>query len=128
MMVVIVIIGLVTAIVVINVLPAQDTARVEKAKADIRVLEQALELYRLDRTRYPTAEEGLKALVQPPGAPVAGAPMARESYIRRLPNDPWGRPYQYAVPGRNGAYDIFTLGADSQQGGEGANADIGNWQ
>ena len=128
MMVVIVIIGLVTAIVVINVLPAQDTARLEKARADIRVLEQALELYRLDRARYPSVEEGLNALLRPPQNASAPVATTRESYIRRLPNDPWGQPYHYSVPGKNGAYDLYSLGADSQEGGEGVNADIGNWQ
>jgi general secretion pathway protein G len=128
MMVVIVIIGLITAIVVINVLPSQDVARVEKAKADIRVLEQALELYRLERTRYPTTEQGLEALLEPPEQS-AGQTVARtEPYIRRLPKDPWGRPYQYVIPGEKGAYDLYSLGADAQQGGERTDADIGNWQ
>ncbi len=124
MMVVIVIIGLVTAIVVINVLPSQDTARVEKARADIHVIEQALELYRLDNSRYPATEEGLEALVKP----VDGAGAAKEPYIRRLPNDPWGRPYAYILPGAHGRFDLYTLGADAQEGGEGVDADIGNWQ
>lgn len=123
MMVVIVIIGLVTAIVVINVLPSQDTARIEKARADIRVIEQALELYRLDFSRYPTMAEGLEALVEPPQDDVL-----RESYIRRLPNDPWGRPYDYVAPGEHGPFDLYSLGADAQEGGEGIDADIGNWQ
>lgn len=126
MMVVIVIIGLVTAIVVINVLPSQDTARVEKARADLRVIEQALELYRLDHSRYPAMDLGLDALLNPPEQP--GVSGAREAYIRRLPNDPWGRPYEYVVPGERGTYDLYTLGADAQEGGEGVDADIGNWQ
>jgi len=126
MMVVIVIIGLVTAIVVINVLPSQDTARVEKARADLRVIEQALELYRLDNSRYPAMEAGLDALVNP--AEQTGKGAAREAYIRRLPNDPWGRPYEYVIPGEHGPYDLYTLGADAQEGGEGVDADIGNWQ
>jgi len=125
MMVVIVIIGLVTAIVVINVLPSQDTARVEKARADIRVIEQALELYRLDQSRYPAMDAGLDALMQPPAAQNG---VEREPYIRRLPNDPWGRAYQYVIPGEHGAYDVYTLGADGQEGGEGVDADLGNWQ
>jgi general secretion pathway protein G len=127
MMVVIVIIGLVTAIVVINVLPSQDTARIEKARADIHVIEQALELYRLDHSRYPAMEQGLQALIDPPGQEGQMA-ARRESYIRRLPNDPWGRPYQYVLPGEHGVFDLFTLGADAQDGGEGIDADIGNWQ
>jgi general secretion pathway protein G len=126
MMVVIVIIGLVTAIVVINVLPSQDVARVEKARADIRVIEQALELYRLDYSRYPEMERGLDSLLNP--TEEADAPVQRAAYIRRLPNDPWGRPYEYVIPGEHGAYDIYTLGADAQEGGEGVDADIGNWQ
>lgn len=126
MMVVIVIIGLVTAIVVINVLPAQDTARVEKARADIRLIEQALELYRLDYARYPSMELGLQALVEPPQQD--GAAPTREAYIRRLPNDPWGQPYEYVIPGEHGAFDLYTYGADSQEGGDGVDADIGNWQ
>ncbi|MDX2236445.1 MAG: type II secretion system major pseudopilin GspG [Hyphomonadaceae bacterium] len=122
MMVVIVIIGLITAIVVVNVLPAQDTARLQKARADIRMLEQALELYRLDRARYPSTEEGLDALVTPP----AGDAAARaEPYIRALPNDPWGKPYVYVSPGAEREFDLFSYGADGQQGGEGRNADVG---
>lgn len=124
MMVVIVIIGLITAIVVINVLPSQDTARIEKARADIRVIEQALELYRLDFSRYPTMQQGLQELVAP--AREDGA--VREAYIRRLPDDPWGRPYEYVTPGEHGPFDLYSLGADAQQGGEGVDADIGNWQ
>jgi general secretion pathway protein G len=127
MMVVIVIIGLITAIVAINVLPAQDRARVEKAHADIAMLEQALELYRLDKARYPTMEEGLAALAAPPaqaGVTSTGA----TSYVRRLPNDPWGHAYQYVSPGQHGAFDLYSFGADAQEGGEGNNADIGNWQ
>jgi general secretion pathway protein G len=126
MMVVIVIIGLVTAIVVINVLPSQDTARIEKARADIRVIEQALELYRLDTSRYPTMELGLDALIATSDDQSGAA--AREPYIRRLPSDPWGRPYEYVIPGERGPYDLYTLGADAQEGGEGIDADIGNWQ
>lgn len=126
MMVVIVIIGLVTAIVVINVLPSQDRARVEKARADISVIEQALELYRLDYSRYPGMEVGLQALLSPPEQ--AGGVGQRESYIRRLPDDPWGRPYEYVIPGEHGPFDLYTRGADAQDGGEGVDADIGNWQ
>jgi general secretion pathway protein G len=125
MMVVIVIIGLVTAIVVINVLPSQDTARVEKARADIGVIEQALELYRLDHSRFPPMEQGLEALT----ATTTESGARKEAYIRRLPNDPWGRPYEYVAPGRDGApYDLYTLGADGQEGGEGVDADIGTWR
>ena len=128
MMVVIVIIGLVTAIVVINVLPAQDTARIEKARADIRLIEQALELYRLDYSRYPSMDLGLAALIEPPAEDAGAGAAARDPYIRRLPDDPWGQPYEYVIPGEHGPFDVYTLGADAQEGGDGVDADIGNWQ
>jgi len=124
MMVVIVIIGLITAIVVINVLPSQDKARVEKASADIATLQQALELYRLEYSHYPTVEEGLEALV----TPVDPAGTKRASFIRNLPQDPWNHPYQYVVPGERGAFDLYSLGADGRVGGEGLDADIGKAQ
>jgi general secretion pathway protein G len=124
MMVVIMIIGLITAIVVINVLPSQDRARVQKAGADIATLEQALELFRLDAGRLPTTEEGLGVLAATAGADGA----AHEPFIRRLPNDPWNRPYQYVVPGEHGAYDLYSMGTDGRIGGEGLDADIGNWK
>jgi len=119
-MVVIVIIGLLATVVMINVLPSQDRAMREKARADIAVLEQAVETYRLETLRFPTAAEGLQALVTPPAGRDGG-------YIRRLPADPWGNPYQYAFPGTQGRFDIYSFGADGVKGGEGNNADIGNW-
>ena len=116
LMVVIVIIGLLATVVVVNVLPAQDTARVKKAEADISLLEQAAEMYRLNKLNYPSSGEGLQALVA-------------EGFIKRLPDDPWGNPYRYAAPGRDGRpFDIFTQGADGREGGEGDDADIGNWK
>jgi general secretion pathway protein G len=121
MMVVIVIIGLITAIVVINVLPSQDKARVEKASADIATLQQALELYRLQYSRYPTIEEGIETLA----ATTDATGKAREPFIRSLPNDPWNHSYQYVVPGETGAFDLYSLGADGRHGGEGLDADIG---
>ena len=115
LMVVIVIIGLLATVVVINVLPAQDTARLRKAQADVALLEQGAEMYRLSKLNYPPAGEGLQALVT-------------GGFVKRLPDDPWGNPYQYAVPGRNGQpFDIFSTGADGRPGGEGDDADIGNW-
>ena len=120
MMVTLFILALLTTVVAINVLPNQDKAMVQKAKADIAVLGQALETYRLDNLTYPDASAGLQALVTPPT--VVGA--RTEGYIRKLPNDPWNRPYQYANPGRNGAFDIYSLGADGAPGGENENADI----
>jgi len=115
LMVVIVIIGLLATVVVINVVPAQDTARIRKAEADIATLEQGVEMYRLNRMNYPAGGDGLQALVS-------------EGFIKRLPDDPWGNPYRYATPGRNGQpFDIYSTGADGREGGEDENADIGNW-
>ena len=121
LMVTIFIVGLMATIVVINVLPNQEKAMVQKAKADIAILAQAMETYRLDNLAYPDAGQGLNALVTPPVI----APGARtEGYIKKLPNDPWGRPYQYSIPGKAGAFDIYSLGADGAPGGQDENADI----
>ncbi|MDP2214172.1 type II secretion system major pseudopilin GspG [Phenylobacterium sp.] len=127
LMVVVVIIGLLATVVMINVLPSQDRAMREKAKVDISTLEQAVETYRLEMLAYPTTDQGLSALVQaPPG--VARADRYRDGgYIRRLPEDPWGNPYQYAYPGERGRFDVYSFGADGAKGGEGEDADIGNW-
>ncbi|WP_277979380.1 type II secretion system major pseudopilin GspG [Sphingomonas phyllosphaerae] len=127
LMVVIVIIGLLATIVALNVLPSGDTARIQKAKADIATIEQGLELYRLQVGGYPTTSQGLQALVTAP----AGADAARYQaggYVKKLPKDPWGREYLYASPGQHGAADVWTLGADGKDGGEGIDADIGSWQ
>ena len=116
LMVVIVIIGLLATVVVINVMPATDKAAITKARADIATLEQGVEMYRLNKMRYPEGEGGLQAVVS-------------EGYIKRLPNDPWGNPYVYAAPGRDGRqFEIMSYGADGREGGEGEDADIGNWE
>lgn len=125
-MVTIVIIGLLSTVVLINVLPSRDKAMVEKAKADIATLEVALDSYKMDNFSYPSGDVGLTALVTPPAG--ARAERYREGgYIRRLPDDPWGNPYQYSYPGRERAFEIYSLGADNAPGGEGLDADIGNW-
>lgn len=123
LMVVIVIMGLLTTIVVVNVLPSQDRAMVEKARTDVFMIEQAIELYRLDTRRYPSLEDGLGVLAVAP----RNNSLRTEPYIRSLPLDPWGNPYQYLFPGENGAFDVFSFGADGRSGGDGLNADIGNW-
>lgn len=128
LMVVIVIIGLLATVVVVNVMPSQDRAMAEKARADVALLEQALETYRLDNLVYPRNEQGLQALLTPPQGLQRPERYRKGGYIRRLPADPWGNPYQYRIPGRNGAFDVLSLGADGAEGGEGDNADIGNWQ
>lgn len=124
-MVVIVILGILAALVVPKVMGRPDEARVVAAKQDIAGIMQALKLYKLDNRRYPTAEQGLQALVvKPTAAPV---PDNWKSYLDKLPNDPWGKPYQYLVPGLRGEIDIISYGADNQSGGEGVDADIGSW-
>lgn len=123
LMVVIVIIGLLATVVLINVLPSQQKAMVTKARADIATLDQAMEMYRLDNFSYPSGSDGLNALVSAPANAQAGR-YRPGGYIKNLPTDPWGRPYQLAVPGRKGPFDIYSLGADGAPGGEGENADI----
>ena len=125
LMVVIVIIGLLTTIVVINVLPSQGRARVAKAKADVALIEQGLEMYRLDNLNYPTTAQGLQVLT---GAGNGTGTSRPGGYLKKLPDDPWGAPYQYAFPGRHGPFDVYSFGADGHEGGTGDDADIGNWK
>ena len=115
LMVVLVILGLLATVVVFNVLPALSKGTTEKAKIDIANLDQSLEMYKLQNLTYPDPGEGLQALVT-------------KGVIKKLPKDPWGHPYRYVMPGQHGAVDIYSLGADGAEGGEGDNADIGNWQ
>ena len=126
LMVVLVIIGVLAALIVPNVLDRTDDARATAARTDINNLMQALKLYKLDNQRFPSAEQGLEALVRKPSA--GAVPPNWRSYLSKLPADPWGRPYQYIFPGVKGEIDVFSLGADGQAGGEGKNADIGSWQ
>ena len=124
LMVVIVILGLLATVVVINVLPARDRAMVEKAGVDVAMLEGAVDTYRLDNLDYPP---NLEALVEAPAGPARPDRYRQGGYVRRLPEDPWGNPYQYRHPGERGAVDIWSFGADGEPGGEGDDADIGNW-
>lgn len=126
LMVVLVIIGVLAALIVPNVLDRADDARATAARTDVNNLMQALKLYRLDNQRYPTAEQGLQALIARPSA--APSPPNWKPYLDKLPADPWGRPYQYLNPGVKGEIDVMSFGADGQPGGEGKNADIGSWQ
>jgi len=126
LMVVLVIIGVLAALIVPNVLDRADDARATAARTDVTNLTQALKLYKLDNLRYPTAEQGLQALITKPTA--GPAPSNWKPYLDKLPNDPWGRPYQYLNPGVKGEIDVMSFGADGQAGGDGKNADIGSWQ
>lgn len=127
LMVVIVIIGLLATVVMMNVLPSQDRAMIEKARADVATLEQAVDTYRLEMLSYPRMSDGLEALVSQPARLERPERYRTGGYIRRLPLDPWGNPYHYVYPGRRAAYDVYSLGADGREGGEGNDADIGNW-
>jgi general secretion pathway protein G len=126
-MVVVVIIGLLAAVILPNVFGRVAKAQVARAKADIRGIETALTMFKLDNYKYPNTDLGLTALSQRPNDPsIRNWP--EEGYLKAVPKDPWQNPYQYVFPGTRGqAYDLYSFGADGQEGGEGDNADIGNW-
>ena len=127
LMVVLVILGVLGALIAPKLMDRPDEARKIAAKQDIATLVQALKLYRLDNMRYPSTEQGLQALVaRPTLAPFPGN-WKTGGYLEKLPKDPWGHPYVYLNPGRQGEMDVMSLGADGQPGGEGNDADIGNW-
>ncbi len=126
-MVVIVILGVLAALVVPRVLERPDEARAIAARSDIATLLQALKLYRLDNQRYPTAEQGLAALVTRPEQPPSPPNWKPNGYLDKLRNDPWGRPYQYLNPGLKGEIDVWSFGADGAPGGSAHDADIGSW-
>lgn len=129
LMIVIVIIGLLATVVVLNVLPSRDKAMVGKAQADVAMLEQALETYRLDNLTYPDDAAGLQALVSAPAGLARPESYRAGGYVRRLPDDPWGNAYQYRRTSAHGqAFDVFSFGADGKEGGTGDNADLGNWK
>ncbi len=127
LMVVIVILGILASLVVPNVIGNKEKADRQKAVSDISALEQALDMYKLDNSVYPSTDQGLQALVSKP----SGSPEPRNyrsgGYIKRLPQDPWGYDYQYLNPGEHGKVDVFSLGSDGQEGGEDTATDIGNW-
>lgn len=123
-MVVVVILGVLAAIVVPRVMSRPDDARMVAARADIATITQALKLYRLDNSFYPTTEQGLGAMVTPPATAPIPNNWKRGGYLDRVPKDPWGREYRYLNPGLKGEIDVYSLGADGQPGGEGASADI----
>lgn len=126
-MVVVIIIGLLAAVIVPQVVGRVDDARISKAKQDIQALESALVMFKLDNYKYPSTDQGLRALIQQPTDPTIRN-WRTGGYLKRVSKDPWDNDYIYVSPGtRGGDYDLYTLGADAQPGGEGPNADIGNW-
>ena len=126
-LVVVAILAILAAIVVPRIMDRPDEARRLAAKADTAAIVQALKLYRLDNGNYPQTDQGLAALVQKPTTNPVPPNWKQGGYLDRLPKDPWGRDYQYLNPGVRGEIDVFSLGADGARGGEGNNADIGNW-
>lgn len=126
-LVVMVILGILAAIIVPKIMDRPDEARVVAAKSDIRAIMNALKLYRLDNSTYPSADQGLQALVHKPDTGNIPRNYRPGGYLERLPKDPWGNDYQYLNPGTHGEVDVFSYGADGQPGGDGKNADIGSW-
>ena len=127
-MVVVAILGILAALIVPKIIGRSDDARIVAAKQDVATLVSALKLYRLDNQRYPTSEQGLKALVEKPTVDPVPANWKLGGYLDKLPKDPWGNAYQYLYPGIHGELDVFSYGADGQPGGSGNDADIGSWE
>lgn len=123
-MVVIVILGILASMVVPNLLGNKEEAERQKVVSDITTLEGAMEMYKLNNSRYPTTDQGLEALVTKPEIDPIPRNFREGGYIKRLPNDPWGSPYLLLSPGENGQYDVFSAGLDGEEGTE---DDIGNW-
>jgi len=126
-MVVVVILGILAAFIVPRIIGRPDEAKIAKVKSDVRALQTALDLYRLDNGVYPTTEQGLKALTTKPSSEPIPSNWRTGGYIQKLNDDPWSYPYHYTNPGEHLEIDIFSYGADNKEGGEGINADIGNW-
>jgi len=124
-MVVVIILGILASLVVPKIMSRPDDARIVKAKHDILGIQNALDLYRLDNGFYPSTDQGLKALVKKPQT--RPNPRNWKTYLKSLPKDPWGREYLYLNPGQHSEIDIFTYGANGEPGGDGVNAEIGNW-
>ena len=127
LLIVIVILGLLVSLVSVNFLPTLSNAYVEVAKLDISRLQQALVMFKINEGKYPNSSQGLESLKTNPGNLRNPSKYPNGGYINKIPVDPWGNNYVYIFPGQNSEYDIVSLGADGQPGGEGENADIGNW-
>ena len=126
-MVVVVILGVLAAIIVPRIMGRPEEAKRTKAQVDIKAIEGALNLYKLDNGFYPTTEQGLEALVKKPETVPLPRKWKEGGYLARLSNDPWGRPYKYLSPGDHGEFDLYSFGADGEPGGEGKDADVQNW-
>jgi general secretion pathway protein G len=127
-MVVVVILGILAALVVPRFLDEPDKAKRTKAITDIRGIEQALNMFKLENGFYPTTDQGLQALVTKPQTGRIPTRYKEGGYLRRVPQDPWGNPFVYLSPGLHGEFDIISYGGDGERGGEGSNADINSWE
>ncbi len=131
LLVVIVILGILATFLVPKIMEKPDEARVVKAKNDIKAIEMALKMYKIDNGMYPTTEQGLEALIRKPTIPPIPKNYREGGYLdtNEVPKDPWGNPYIYRSPGENGRpYEIISYGADGKEGGTGVNADIKSWE
>ncbi len=126
LMVVVLILGVLAAVIVPNVIGSADVAKAGAAKQDVAALMQALKLYRLDNSRYPSSDQGLAALTAKPATEPIPNNYKTGGYIERLPKDPWGNAYLYANPGVHGEIDVMSYGADGKPGGDGPAADVHN--
>ncbi len=127
-MVVVVILGILGAMIVPSFLSRPDEARVQMAQGDVRAIGNALDIYKLDNHQYPSTDQGLEALVKKPSGFPEPKNWNPEGYLKKLPMDPWGNPYQYLSPGQEGRpYDLYSHGSDGQEGGDNFAADIGSW-
>jgi general secretion pathway protein G len=130
LMIVIVIIGILAAAIIPNFSDSTSKAKISKAKADIRVLKSALDMYKLDNGNYPSIDQGLQALVQKPTIGKIPNNYKAHGYLEKseIPNDPWGNKYIFLNPGQHGAIDLLSYGNDGKPGGEGEDADVTSWQ
>lgn len=126
-LVVVSILAILGALIIPKIMDRPNDARVVAAKQDISAVVSALKLYKLDNGRYPSTEQGIKALVEKPGQEPLANNWKTGGYLEKLPKDPWGREYLYLNPGLKGEIDVMSYGADGQSGGEGYEADIGSW-
>ncbi|MBI4666537.1 MAG: type II secretion system major pseudopilin GspG [Nitrospinae bacterium] len=127
-LVVVVILGILATVIVPRIMGRPEEARMAKAKVDIKSIETALHMYKIDNGAYPTTEMGLLALVQKPVSGQIPNAWREGGYLPKVPKDPWGSEYVYLSPGSHGEYEIVSFGSDGEQGGEGKNADINSWE
>ena len=126
-MVVVVILAILAGIIVPRIMGRPEEAKRIKAQVDIKAIEEALNLYKLDNGSYPTTEQGIEALVKRPETSPIPPKWKEGGYLAKVPSDPWGKDYQYLSPGEHGDFDLYSLGSDGQPGGEGKDADVENW-